>query len=141
MVNPTKKLSEVLNQNQVDTYTTEVDNLFNEIVQLSEDAAKKGYSGIYFTPNSNIRHFMSLSPIFLDFLSKKLLGENLTLFIIPTNSSLSDDTKIYITWVENQEYHKMNLIYCNFKGHTKPKSEDVIKWNFSWVEKLFKKSW
>jgi hypothetical protein len=34
MVNPTKKLSEVLNQNQVDTYTTEVDNLFNEIVQL-----------------------------------------------------------------------------------------------------------
>jgi hypothetical protein len=141
MLTTTKKLSEVLNQNQVDTYTIEIDNLFNEIVQLSEDAAKKGYSGIYFTPNSNIRHFMSLSPIFLDFLSNKLLQENLTLFVIPTNSSLSDDTKIYITWVENQEYHKMNLIYCNFKGHPKPKSEDAIKLDFSWVERFFKKSW
>jgi hypothetical protein len=139
----TKKLSEVLNKNQTDAYLKEVQNLFEEIVLLSEDASKKGYNGIYFTPNINIRHFMSLSTEFLDFLSEKLLAEDLKLFVIPTNSSISDDTKIYVTWVGDNQFHKMNLIYCNFKGKIKNKTEksdsisNLIKDFFS----SFKKNW
>lgn len=139
----TKKLSEVLNKNQTDTYLSEVENLFQEIVFLSEDASKKGYNGIYFSPNSNIRHFMCLSTEFLDFLSEKLLGEDLKLFVIPTLSSISDDTKIYVTWVGDNQFHKMNLIYCNFKGNVKSKTEKSNSLSNLWKDILssFKKNW